>query len=238
MRRAKIVCTLGPASSSAEQVGALIEAGMDVARLNFSHGDQETHRKTLRTVRKEAEKRNRSVAVLLDLQGPKIRVGRFADGEVQLEAGETFTITTDTSVVGNTQRVSTSYPNLAGDVHPSDRILLDDGFLELEVTKVTDAEVVTRVVNGGVLRNNKGINLPKVKISAPALTEKDRADLAFGLRVGVDYIALSFVRSPRRRRGGAATCHRGRPHRPRSLPRSKNHKPSSVSKRSWKSRMA
>jgi pyruvate kinase len=195
-RRAKIVCTLGPATSSPAQIGALIEAGMDVARLNFSHGDQETHKKVLAAVRSEADKQGRAVAALLDLQGPKIRVGRFKDGEVELEPGAEFTITTDTSVIGDRERVSTSYSGITSDVRVGDQILLDDGFLTLAVTDVLGDDVRTVVVSGGVLKNNKGINLPNVAISAPALTEKDRADLAFGLRLGVDYIALSFVRAP------------------------------------------
>jgi len=196
MRRSKIVCTLGPASSSPEVIGALIEAGMDVARLNFSHGEQEQHQKTLQIVRSEAEKRNRAVAVLLDLQGPKIRVGKFADGGVELKQGEKFVITTDTSVLGDRTRVSTSYSGLPNDVRPGDRILLDDGYLELSVSEVSGTDVTTEVVAGGMLKDRKGINLPGVAVSAPALTDKDRADLAFGVRIGVEYIALSFVRSP------------------------------------------
>ncbi len=196
MRRAKIVCTLGPATSSPEMIGKLIDAGMDMARLNFSHGEKETHQKTFSAVRSEAEKRGKSVAVLLDLQGPKIRVGRFENDQVELQKGAEFTITTDTSVPGNEQIVSTGYKNLTQDVHPGDAILLDDGFLTLEVVKVEGPAVVTKVIHGGTLKNNKGINLPNVNVSAPALTEKDRGDLAFGLRLGVDYIALSFVRNP------------------------------------------
>jgi len=196
MRRSKIVCTLGPATASGERIGALIEAGMDVARLNFSHGDRQTHQRTLAMVRGEAEKRGRSVAVLLDLQGPKIRIGTFAGGSVELRAGDEFVITTDTSVVGDQHRVSTTYGHLPRDVAKGDRILLDDGYLSLTVSEVGDTEVKTVVVDGGVLKDRKGMNLPGVKVSAPALTEKDRADLAFGVSLGVDYIALSFVRSP------------------------------------------
>jgi pyruvate kinase len=196
MRRAKIVCTLGPASSTPERIGELIEAGMDVARLNLSHGDHESHSKLLHTIRREAEQRQRAVAVLLDLQGPKIRVGKFEKGSVELKPGDEFTITTDTSVVGDKKRVSTSYQGLCGDVRPGDQILLDDGYMALAVTEVIDHEVKTVVVTGGVLKNNKGMNLPNVEVSAPALTQKDRADIVFGLRMGVDYIALSFVRRP------------------------------------------
>ncbi len=195
MRRAKIVCTLGPASSTAERIGELIDAGMDVARLNFSHGNHSSHAALLQVIRTEAERRGRPVAILLDLQGPKIRVGKFKDGAVELKLGQEFSITTDTSVVGDEHRVSTSYTGLPGDVKPGDQILLDDGYLALSVSSVVGNEVKTVVVTGGTLKNNKGINLPYVDVSAPALSEKDRADLAFGVRMGVDYIALSFVRT-------------------------------------------
>jgi pyruvate kinase len=196
MRRAKIVCTLGPASSTPEKIGELIEAGMDVVRLNFSHGSHEDHAKLIQNVRSEAERRGRAIAVLLDLQGPKIRVGRFEKGAVELHPGAEFAITTDTSVVGDEKRVSTTYAGLPGDVRPGDQILLDDGYLSLAVTEVIDKEVRTIVVAGGTLKNNKGINLPGVEVSAPALSDKDKADIAWGLRMSVDYVALSFVRKP------------------------------------------
>ncbi len=196
MRRAKIVCTLGPASSTPERIGELIDAGMNMARLNFSHGNHQSHGQLVQVIRREAERRNKPIAILLDLQGPKIRVGRFADGSVELEQGQSFTITNDTSVIGDKNRVSTTYTGLPNDVNVGDQILLDDGYLSLAVTDIFDREVKTVVVTGGVLKNNKGINLPHVEVSAPALSEKDRADLAFGLRMGVDYIALSFVRTP------------------------------------------
>ncbi|MCG8420637.1 MAG: pyruvate kinase [Proteobacteria bacterium] len=196
MRRAKIVCTLGPASSTAEQISELIEAGMDVARLNASHGTHEEHAGRIRLVRAAAEKYGRAVAILLDLQGPKIRVGRFASGSVELQSGQEFTITTDTSVIGDQKRVSTTYAGLPGDVNIGDQILLDDGYLSLAVTDIVGHEVKTMVLSGGVLKNNKGINLPNVEVSAPAISEKDRADLVFGLRMGIEYIALSFVRTP------------------------------------------
>ena len=195
MRRAKIVCTLGPATSSPEKIGQLIDAGMDVARLNFSHGERDVHLRALQAVRNEAQKRDRAVAILLDVQGPKIRVGRFASGAIELVPGREFVITSDTSVVGDEHRVSTTYADLPRDVQPGTLILLDDGLLTLEVTGVRGPEVVTIVRIGGVLKDNKGINLPSVSVSAPGLTEKDRADLSFGMRVGVDYIAQSFVRS-------------------------------------------
>jgi pyruvate kinase len=196
MPRAKIVCTLGPASSTPERVGELIDAGMSVARLNFSHGSHEDHAKMLQVVRAEADRRGKAVAVLLDLQGPKIRVGKFANGQIELKPGAELTITTDTSVVGDEKRVSTTYAQLPNDVKPGDHLLLDDGYLSLAVTDVRDREVKTVVVTGGVLKNNQGINLPGVDVSAPALSEKDRTDIGFALRHGVDYVALSFVRRP------------------------------------------
>jgi pyruvate kinase len=196
MRRAKIVCTLGPATSTPERIGELIDAGMDVARLNFSHGDHDHHLAVLRAVRTEAERRGRAVAVLQDLQGPKIRVGQFRNGAVTLEAGAEFRITTDAGILGDEHRVSTTYGGLPQDVQAGDQILLDDGYLTLVVTDVAGNEVVTNVVQGGILKDNKGINLPHVNVSAPSVTDKDKRDLAFGVRVGVEYIALSFVRSP------------------------------------------
>ncbi len=194
MARAKIVCTLGPSSNTPERIGALIDAGMSVARLNFSHGSHEDHANMLAIVRSEADKRGKAVAVLLDLQGPKIRVSRFATGSAELVPGAEFTITTDQSVSGDSNRVATSYTDLPKDVKPGDAILLDDGYMSLVVLNVTATDVVTRVVSGGILKNNKGINLPGVDVTAPALSDKDRADIGFALRYGVDYVALSFVR--------------------------------------------
>ncbi len=194
MPRAKIVCTLGPASSSPEKIGELIDAGMNVARLNFSHGSHEDHARMLQIVRSEADKRGKAVAALLDLQGPKIRTGRFTNGSVELRPGAEFTITIDKTVMGDEKRVSTTYSLLPRDVKPGDQILLDDGYLSLAVTNVTATEVTTVVVQGGTLKNNKGINLPGVDVSAPALSEKDRTDIGFALRLGVDFVALSFVR--------------------------------------------
>jgi pyruvate kinase len=195
MPRAKIVCTLGPASATPEKIGELIDAGMNVARLNFSHGTHEDHAKTLLNVRAEAEKRGKAIAALLDLQGPKIRVGKFANGQVELKPGAEFTITVD-QCVGDEKRCSTTYQMLPKDVKVGDHILLDDGYLTLAVTGVSDHDVRTVVVAGGTLKNNKGINLPGVEVSAPALSDKDRTDIGFALRYGVDYVALSFVRRP------------------------------------------
>jgi pyruvate kinase len=195
MPRCKIVCTLGPSSASPERIGELIDAGMNVARLNFSHGTHEDHAKMLATVRSEADKRGKAIAALLDLQGPKIRVGKIKDGQMELRPGTELTITTE-PILGEGQRVSTTYQMLPNDVKVGDHILLDDGYLSLGVTAVTDREVHTVVIVGGILKNNKGINLPGVEVSAPALSDKDRIDIGFALRYGVDYVALSFVRRP------------------------------------------
>ncbi|MFF3664831.1 pyruvate kinase [Microtetraspora malaysiensis] len=194
-RRAKIVCTLGPATSSPERLRELIAAGMDVARFNLSHGSHELHKEVLDRVRAAADEVGRAVGVLADLQGPKIRVGRFASGPVRLGFGDVFTITTE-DVPGDRDIVSTTYAGLPGDVRPGDTVLVDDGRLHLEVTAVDGPRVVTRVVIGGMISDNKGLNLPGVAVSAPALTEKDEIDLRWALRTGFDMIALSFVRSP------------------------------------------
>jgi pyruvate kinase len=193
MPRAKIVCTLGPASSTPEKIGELIDAGMNVARLNFSHGTHEDHAKMLQIVRSEAEKRHRPIAALLDLQGPKIRVGKLKDGQIELRPGAELIVTTE-QILGDEKRVSTSYQMLPSDVKIGDHILLDDGYLSLAVTGVEGRDVRTVVISGGILKNNKGINLPGVEVSAPALSEKDRTDIGFALRHAVDYVALSFVR--------------------------------------------
>ncbi|MBB6172361.1 pyruvate kinase [Nocardiopsis mwathae] len=202
-RRAKIVATLGPATSSPDTLRALVDAGLDVARLNLSHGTYEDHRNNYDNVRAAAEAAGRSVGILADLQGPKIRLGTFADGPVELAPGDEFTVTTD-DVPGDARRVSTTYKGLPGDVRPGDRVLIDDGRVVLECTKTTSTDVHTRVIIGGPVSNNKGLNLPGVSVSVPALTEKDEADLRWALEQGVDTVALSFVRSP----ADADECHR------------------------------
>jgi pyruvate kinase len=193
-RCAKIVCTIGPASRNAETIGFLIDEGMDVARLNFSHGTAEDHTATVKAVREAARSRGRAVAILQDLQGPKIRVGKILPGTV-LEAGTEFVLTTD-EIVGDAQRASITYDRLPEDVKPGNLLLLDDGLLQLEVLEVAGHDVITRVLVGGPLSNNKGVNLPGVKVSAPSMPEKDRIDLVLGQKLGVDFLALSFVRSP------------------------------------------
>ncbi len=196
MRRTKIVCTLGPATSSETQLEALIRAGMNVARLNFSHGAHEEHAAMIERVRAVSVSLGICVAILQDLQGPKIRTGTLKGGlPVTLMDGTTFTITSR-EVEGSAEMVSTTYKLLPQDVKPGDRILLDDGLLELRVLRSNETDVQCIVVHGGVLKEHKGINLPGVAVSAPALTEKDREDLKFGLLQNVDYVALSFVRRP------------------------------------------
>ena len=194
MRRAKIVCTMGPAVESPEKVRELIAAGMNMARLNLSHGGYEEHQSRLDQVRAAAKEAGKPVAILVDLQGPKIRLARFKAGPHDLSRGDIFTITTD-EVEGTKERVGTTYKGLPGDCKPGDRILIDDGKVTVEVTEVKGNDVVTKVIEPGAVSNNKGINLPGVAVSVPALSEKDKEDLRWGLNAGADFIALSFVRS-------------------------------------------
>ena len=193
MKRAKIVATIGPATSDAATVRSLIEAGVNVARLNFSHGDHDLHRRSFEMIRSEARAAGATVAILADLSGPKIRVGEMEDGSVRLEPGTELAITTDDSV-GTPERISTTYRPLVDDVRPGDPILLDDGRIRLEVKGVDGREVRCRVVVGGDLKDHKGMNLPGTPLSTPAVTDKDRADVAFARGLGVDFFALSFVR--------------------------------------------
>lgn len=192
-RRTKIVATLGPASSSPGMVERLIAAGVDVFRLNMSHGDHEGHERAYRTVRDAAARSGVPVAVLADLCGPKIRTGRFEGGKVELTAGSPVTVTVR-DVLGAPGLIPSQYEALAGDVKPGDRILLDDGNLELRVERVEGSEIPCTVIVGGTLKDKKGMNLPGVSVSAPSLTGKDRADARFALGLGVDFLALSFVR--------------------------------------------
>ncbi len=193
MRRAKIVCTIGPATESSSQIQALVDAGMDVARINRSHGVAEEHARVIRRVRRAADNSGRAVAVLVDLQGPKIRLETFADGPQMLSEGDIFTITTR-DVPGTKELVGTTFKGLPGDCRPGDRLLVDDGNVGLRVMEVTDTDVVTRVEVPGMVSDHKGLNLPGVAVSVPALSDKDREDLRWGLREGADFIALSFVR--------------------------------------------
>ena len=194
MRRAKIVCTLGPAVESVEKITELIDAGMNMARLNLSHGSHDEHQKRLDLVRVTSKKANKAVAILVDLQGPKIRLGSFSSGPHELSRGDTFTITTD-DVAGTKDKVSTTYKGLPGDCKAGDAIMIDDGKVSVQVVQVKGNDVITKVIQPGMVSNNKGINLPGVAVSLPALSEKDIADLRWGLKAGVDFIALSFVRN-------------------------------------------
>jgi pyruvate kinase len=194
-RRTKIVATVGPASSSPEVLGRLIEAGVDTFRQNFSHGTHEEHAALYATIRAAAETAGKHVAILADLCGPKIRCGRFRDGGIDLVAGESVVVTVR-KVEGEPGLIPSEYEALASDVEPGDPILMDDGQRELKVTSVTGSEIACEVIRGGRLTDRKGINLPGVKISAPSLTDKDKADAAFAAQLGVDFVALSFVRRP------------------------------------------
>lgn len=192
-RRTKIVATVGPASSSAAQCEALIKAGVNVFRLNMSHGDHDSHRQVLETIRSTAEALKLPVAIMADLCGPKIRTGRFTGGAVMIEDGADVTVTTR-DVMGTAALIPSQYELLADDVRQGDRILLADGLLELKVLGVDGPDVACQVIYGGELSDHKGINLPGVEVSAPSLTEKDADDARFAMAAGVDYIALSFVR--------------------------------------------
>ena len=193
MRYTKIVCTLGPASSSAETIAALVEAGMDVARLNFSHGDHDSHRETFARVHAAAERHGRPVAVLADLSGPKLRIGPVAGDMVRIAAGDRIVLTSD-EVMGTAERVGLNHADLPREVDAGASLFIDDGRLELVVEETSDTELACRVVVGGPLRSRKGLNLPQARLSLPALTDKDREDLHFARELGVDYLALSFVR--------------------------------------------
>lgn len=194
MPKTKIICTLGPASESPEIVRALIQAGMNVARLNFSHGSREEHRQKIHQIRAISEELGRPVAILQDLGGPKIRVGNIQEPGIVLKPGQTFILTNE-QIVGAENRVSVSYEKLPSEVKEEDRILLADGMMELVVKEIGKTDILCKVITGGVLTSHKGINLPSGTISADCITEKDREDLFFGLANDVDYVALSFVRT-------------------------------------------
>jgi pyruvate kinase len=195
MRNTKIVCTLGPASNSLETVCALLDAGMNAVRLNFSHGKHEQHAESIQIVKQAAKKRNRMTPIIADLQGPKIRTGRLEGGQpVILLAGAGVRLTNQ-PVLGNAAVISIDYPTLAEDVNPGDRILINDGAIELRVTGIEAEDVICEIVSGGLLAERKGVNVPSATLKLPSITSKDKEDLRFALKHGVDYIALSFVRS-------------------------------------------
>ncbi|SET79370.1 pyruvate kinase [Salinibacillus kushneri] len=195
MKKTKIVCTIGPASESIEQLEQLIDAGMNVARLNFSHGDHEEHRNRIKNIRKAAANKNQTVAILLDTKGPEIRTGNMKTEEVYLNQGERVNVSMN-EVEGDENRFSVTYEGLIDDVHPGSKILLDDGLIELEVEEINKeaGEIVTRILNSGVLKNKKGVNVPNVSVNLPGITEKDAKDIVFGIEEGIDFIAASFVR--------------------------------------------
>lgn len=195
MRKTKIVCTIGPASESVEKLTQLIEAGMNVARLNFSHGDHEEHGNRIKNIREAAERTGKTVAILLDTKGPEIRTNNMVNGAIELTAGNNIIISM-VEVEGTTDKFSITYPGLINDVHAGSKILLDDGLIGLEVTKVdhTANEIHTKILNSGTLKNKKGVNVPGVSVNLPGITEKDASDIVFGIEQGVDFIAASFVR--------------------------------------------
>ena len=193
IKRTKIVCTLGPASEKEEVLRELIKSGLNVCRLNFSHGDHEEHKARMDTVKKLREELNQPTAILLDTKGPEIRTGKFDVPEVLLEEGQTFTITMK-DVMGNQEMCTVSYKGLAEDVKPGDTILIDDGLVGLTVQEVKGDDIVCKVQNSGIVKNHKGVNVPGVKVNLPAITEKDRSDIEFGIEQGIDFIAASFVR--------------------------------------------
>ena len=193
-KRTKIIATIGPASSSPAIIAKLIRAGMDAARLNFSHGDRKDHARRIKLIRGEAAKAGKHIAIIQDLQGPKLRVGEMKNDAVPLQRGDTVTLTTK-KVIGTNELISLTYPRLTKDLKIGDTVLLDDGRLELRVAKKNAHTLSCRIVRGGVLRSRKGVNLPGTHLSLPSLSKKDKKDLRFGVKQGMDYIALSFVRT-------------------------------------------
>lgn len=193
MRKTKIVCTIGPASESLEKLSNLIDAGMNVARLNFSHGDYEEHGARIKTIREAAAKAGKYVAILLDTKGPEIRTNTFENGVAELVAGNEVIVSME-EVVGTAEKFSITYPGLVNDVHVGSKILLDDGLIELEVIKIENNELRTKILNSGTIKNKKGVNVPNVSVNLPGITEKDANDIVFGIEQGVDFIAASFVR--------------------------------------------
>ena len=193
IKKTKIVCTLGSASENEETLRELIKNGLNVCRLNFSHGSHEEHKGRMDLVKKLREELNMPTAILLDTKGPEIRTGKFDVPEVFLEEGQTFTITMK-DVIGDKERCTVSYKGLANDVKPGDTILIDDGLVGLTVKEVNNDDIVCEVQNSGIVKNHKGVNVPGVKVNLPAITEKDRSDIEFGIEQGIDFIAASFVR--------------------------------------------
>jgi pyruvate kinase len=195
MKKTKIVCTIGPKTESKEMLSKMLDSGMNVMRLNFSHGDYNEHGQRIQNLREVMQETGKKAAILLDTKGPEIRTIKLEGGnDISLVAGQTFTFTTDTSVVGNKDRVAVTYSGFAMDLKPGNRVLVDDGLIAMEVKEIKGNEVICTVLNNGELGENKGINLPGVSIQLPALAEKDKQDLIFGCQQGVDFIAASFIR--------------------------------------------
>lgn len=193
MRKTKIVCTIGPASESVEQLVQIIDSGMNVARLNFSHGDHAEHQARIQNIRQAAEQTGKTVAILLDTKGPEIRTGNLEKESVELVVGEQLVLSMD-EISGNEKRISISYEGLVNDVHVGSLILLDDGLIELKVIEIKDNEIITQILNSGILKSKKGVNVPNVSVDLPGITEKDANDIKFGIEQGIDFIAASFVR--------------------------------------------
>lgn len=193
MRKTKIVCTIGPASESIEKLEQLMEAGMNVARLNFSHGSHEEHGARIKNIREASKKTGKTVGILLDTKGPEIRTHDFVDGQAELVTGAEVVLSTE-QVLGTAEKFSVSYAGLYDDVDPGSRILIDDGLIELEVIEKADGNIRTKVLNSGTVKNKKGVNVPNVSIKLPGITEKDVKDIIFGIEQKVDFIAASFVR--------------------------------------------
>ncbi|GAB3060857.1 pyruvate kinase [Salinicoccus sesuvii] len=196
MRNTKIVCTIGPASEAPEMLSKLIDAGMNVARLNFSHGDHDEHRARIKNIREAAEKAGRTVAIMLDTKGPEIRTHTMENGGIELSKGQSISVSME-EVVGTTDKFSVTYEGLIDDVEPGGVILLDDGLIELEVEKLDrdNGQIICKVLNNGLLKNKKGVNVPGVSVKLPGITEKDKADIIFGIGEGIDFIAASFIRT-------------------------------------------
>ena len=195
MRKTKIVCTIGPALDSEEMLEKMIDSGMNVARINFSHGDYEEQANRIEMIKKVREIKEKPVALMLDTKGPEIRIGKFESGEIILNEGDTFTLTTD-EILGNRERVSITYKNLPNEISVGTKILINDGLIECEVKEISGNNIICTIINGGKLTNRKSINIPDSKINLPSLTEKDISDIKFGAEHGFDYIAASFIRKP------------------------------------------
>ncbi|WP_334075878.1 MULTISPECIES: pyruvate kinase [Paenibacillus] len=193
MRKTKIVCTIGPSSESLDNTKKLIMAGMNVARLNFSHGDFEEHGNRIKTIRQASEELGKSIAILLDTKGPEIRTGKLKEEPIELVQDEFITLTTE-EILGDKDRISITYQELPGDVEVGSTILIDDGLIGLTVVDIQGTEIKCRIVNGGTIKSKKGVNVPGVNISLPGITEKDANDIIFGIEQGIDFIAASFVR--------------------------------------------